>query len=392
MVDALLLPRDERDPADDILELSARRNQTVWLNAAKDSEHELDEDIEIQIVDEGSGKDGSGSSSSSSGGGGGGMDAEEMVVLPRVVQGAGGESGLVVLDNTFEPAVLRKLKNLCDESTVFFDIKGGYLGAYLGDGLASGLLLQAATAIRLALPRSVGLHRLTQIWAYKYDSQVKHGIKMHVDQGAYSVNCWLTPDDALQQLPVEGGNASAHLVASELAGGLRLYRGRGVEGRDSALGRRLVNDGFYSVNQNFRTLQRAVVEAQKEQLHEQQLRRQHPYLFQSEDDAPGRVGEASEAVSDEENVQGRPNSRQKNKGGSSVDLGDVPVPERGGVTIVEVPYRENRCVIFRSDLLHETAPLHFKPGYRNRRINLTFMFGDRLGREVGANTRAEGGK
>ena len=62
---------------------------------------------------------------------------------------------------------------------------------------------------------------------------------------------------------------------------------------------------------------------------------------------------------------------------------------------MEVPYRENRCVIFRSDLLHETAPLHFKPGYRNRRINLTFMFGDHLGGEVGANKnnkKAEGGQ
>mmetsp|Transcript_30789 Transcript_30789/g.56005 ORF Transcript_30789/g.56005 Transcript_30789/m.56005 type:complete len:103 (+) Transcript_30789:156-464(+) len=48
-----------------------------------------------------------------------------------------------------------------------------------------------------------------------------------------------------------------------------------------------------------------------------------------------------------------------------------------GVEVVDIPYRQNRCTIFRSNLLHETAPsLHFKPGYANRRINLTFMFGN----------------
>jgi hypothetical protein len=32
-------------------------------------------------------------------------------------------------------------------------------------------------------------------------------------------------------------------------------------------------------------------------------------------------------------------------------------------------------VIFNSDLFHETAPFTFKRGYKNRRINLTLLFG-----------------
>lgn len=40
-----------------------------------------------------------------------------------------------------------------------------------------------------------------------------------------------------------------------------------------------------------------------------------------------------------------------------------------------VPYRENRCVLFDSSLIHVTDELHFKPGYENRRINVTLLFG-----------------
>jgi tetratricopeptide (TPR) repeat protein len=40
-----------------------------------------------------------------------------------------------------------------------------------------------------------------------------------------------------------------------------------------------------------------------------------------------------------------------------------------------VTYRENRCVMFDSSLIHVTDELHFKPGYDNRRINITLLFG-----------------
>jgi tetratricopeptide (TPR) repeat protein len=44
---------------------------------------------------------------------------------------------------------------------------------------------------------------------------------------------------------------------------------------------------------------------------------------------------------------------------------------------VTVPYRCNRAVVFDSDLFHETDTIHFKPGYENRRINVTLLFGRR---------------
>ena len=42
---------------------------------------------------------------------------------------------------------------------------------------------------------------------------------------------------------------------------------------------------------------------------------------------------------------------------------------------VTVPYKQNRIVIFDSALYHKTDTFKFKPGYENRRINLTFLFG-----------------
>ncbi len=43
-----------------------------------------------------------------------------------------------------------------------------------------------------------------------------------------------------------------------------------------------------------------------------------------------------------------------------------------------IPYRENRCVLFDSTLLHTTDEFHFKPGYTNRRVNVTFLYGRAL--------------
>ncbi|HTI86778.1 MAG TPA: tetratricopeptide repeat protein [Alphaproteobacteria bacterium] len=45
-----------------------------------------------------------------------------------------------------------------------------------------------------------------------------------------------------------------------------------------------------------------------------------------------------------------------------------------------IPRRQNRAVIFNSDLIHATDTIRFKPGYENRRINITFLYGERTGR------------
>ena len=42
-----------------------------------------------------------------------------------------------------------------------------------------------------------------------------------------------------------------------------------------------------------------------------------------------------------------------------------------------IPYRSNRAVVFDSDLFHETDTMSFRPGYANRRINITLLYGTR---------------
>lgn len=49
--------------------------------------------------------------------------------------------------------------------------------------------------------------------------------------------------------------------------------------------------------------------------------------------------------------------------------------ETHGAKPMRVPYRENRCVLFDSSLIHITDELHFKPGYANRRVNVTLLYG-----------------
>jgi hypothetical protein len=48
-----------------------------------------------------------------------------------------------------------------------------------------------------------------------------------------------------------------------------------------------------------------------------------------------------------------------------------------GSKSIRVPYRQNRAVIFDSDLFHETDTIRFKEGYLNRRINVTMLYGRR---------------
>jgi hypothetical protein len=48
-----------------------------------------------------------------------------------------------------------------------------------------------------------------------------------------------------------------------------------------------------------------------------------------------------------------------------------------GARPIRVPYRQNRAVIFDSDLFHETDTIRFKDGYLNRRINVTMLYGRR---------------
>ena len=191
---------------------------------------------------------------------------------------------LAVVDDFLAAAALERLWRFCLEATVWYQVKRGYLGAYLVDGFGTALALQIANELRQRLPGIFRGHRLNQLWAYKYDSRLQ-GIPTHADFAAVNVNFWLTPDAANRN--PDGGGLIVHKARAPSDWAFRAYNA------DSARMARFL-------------------------------------------------------------------------------------AEHGGETVA-IPYRRNRAVIFDSDLFHRTADLAFHPGYENRRINVTMLFGDRRG-------------
>ena len=196
----------------------------------------------------------------------------------------GSEPSLAVVDDFLTAAALERLWRFCLEATVWYQVKRGYLGAYLVDGFGTALALQIADELRACLPAVFRRHRLNQLWAYKYDPRLR-GIATHADFAAVNVNFWVTPDAANRD---PGG------------GGLVVHKARAPS----------------------------------------------EWAFRAYNADSARMARFLDGVRDE---------------------------------LVTVPYRRNRAVIFDSDLFHRTADLDFRPGYENRRINVTMLFGDRRG-------------
>jgi tetratricopeptide (TPR) repeat protein len=105
--------------------------------------------------------------------------------------------GMTYFDSFLSPDALDSLRYFLLSSTVWFDFfhTGGYLGAYLDDGLCCPLLLQIASDLRKTFPKIFKNHPLNYLWAYKYNSQLT-GINKHADFAAINVNFWITPKTA----------------------------------------------------------------------------------------------------------------------------------------------------------------------------------------------------
>ena len=200
------------------------------------------------------------------------------------------EFGLTYIDDFLGTEALESLRKFLVESTIWYEQKaGGYLGAYLNDGLASPLLLQIASELKSRFPLILKDHSLNQVWAYKYDSRASDpvsevtGIRIHADFAAININFWVT-------------HSKANLDSD--SGGMVVYNTEAPK-----------DWSFDSYNNNLSRIQEEL---------------------------------------------------SKSNGGREV-----------------IPYRENRMVIFNSNLFHETDKYHFKEGYENRRINVTMLFGRR---------------
>ncbi len=188
---------------------------------------------------------------------------------------------VVVIDNFLSPAALAALRRFSEEAVVWkVNYERGYVGALLGQGYGSPVLLAIADQLKQALPNVIGGYPLLQAWAFKYDQRMQ-GINMHADFAKINVNFWITADAA---------------CADNTSGGLVIY------------------------------------------------------------DVPAP---SSWTFADYNTDQAKMQAFLKAHGAKSM----------------RVPYRENRCVLFDSSLIHITDELHFKPGYENRRVNVTLLYG-----------------
>ena len=100
------------------------------------------------------------------------------------------------IDGLLNHVALEALRRFCWESTTWkTDYENEYIGAFLGDGFTSTLLLQITEELQLKMPRIFKQHRLTQAWAFIHDS-ASRGLNIHADAAAVNVNFWITPDEA----------------------------------------------------------------------------------------------------------------------------------------------------------------------------------------------------
>lgn len=110
-----------------------------------------------------------------------------------------GAPGVVVVDNLLSPEALERCRQVMMESTVWYETKsmkeGGYVGAYIDDGLYDRILIAVGFELQKALPRIMKGNPMRYLWAYKYDERYQ-GINVHADTAAINVNIWLTPDSA----------------------------------------------------------------------------------------------------------------------------------------------------------------------------------------------------
>ena len=102
---------------------------------------------------------------------------------------------LASFDAILTPQALEALRRFCRESTIWNNIKTGYLGAYFFDGFCSELLLRLASELRGRLPRVIRGLPLQMMWGYKCDSTLP-GLGVHADAAAVNVNFWITEDEA----------------------------------------------------------------------------------------------------------------------------------------------------------------------------------------------------
>ena len=80
---------------------------------------------------------------------------------------------VTTLDDFLTPETLRRLRDFCLESTIFFTHTGNHLvSSRLTSGFNCDLLFQIAEEVKERFPRVLGDHQLTNMWVYRYNNLI----------------------------------------------------------------------------------------------------------------------------------------------------------------------------------------------------------------------------
>ena len=111
---------------------------------------------------------------------------------------------VISFDNLLTEAALHELRKFCLESTIYFDfIENNFVASNIARGFNCDLLYQIAEELQRYFPKVLGRHRLSNMWTYRYNNATE-GVASHTDEGAVTLNFWITPNDANLR-PERGG-------------------------------------------------------------------------------------------------------------------------------------------------------------------------------------------
>ena len=114
------------------------------------------------------------------------------------------DSEIVVVDNFLSQEFLKELRVFFRCSNIFkYPYPRGYIGAFLGRGMANRALLEFSTQLKNSLQNIFLNYYLSHAWSFKYDAK-RDGIGIHADDAKVNVNFWIT-DDSANKDPDSGG-------------------------------------------------------------------------------------------------------------------------------------------------------------------------------------------
>ena len=187
---------------------------------------------------------------------------------------------IVVIDDFLTKDFLEDLRIFFRCANIFkYPYSRGYIGAFLGKGMANKALLEFSTELKKSLKKIFLNYNLSQAWSFKYDAN-RDGIGVHADDARVNVNFWITNDSA---------NTNSD------NGGMIIWK---KTPRDNA--------SFKDFN--------------------------------------------------------------------SLESIDKIKDEVKDTDFMKIPYKSNRAVIFNSKLYHVTDKIEFRDNYKDRRVNVTFLY------------------